>query len=307
MMFLSILPVESWVFKMHGTLMALVKRNLKKYLRDKAAVFFSFLSVIIILLLYILFLGKMQVDNITREVGDIPGIAWLVSSWIMSGILMVSTVTVPLGAVGGLIDDRDDKILDDFYVSPISRNKLALSYLVSAWVIGFFMVFVNLVIGQIYVMSQGGEILGLWQFIQVVLLMVFSIMTFSSFFFYLSLFIKTRNAYGTLSTIVGTFIGFLGGIYIPIGVLGKNVQTVMNVLPTSHAVTIMRRVYMEGALDQVLEVASQEFVSEYRSLYGLNIVIGNFEMQNWHMLLSMFIFMAIFYSLTVFKLSKSKL
>lgn len=34
----------------------MIIRNLKLYLRDKAAVFFSFLSVIIILALYILFI-----------------------------------------------------------------------------------------------------------------------------------------------------------------------------------------------------------------------------------------------------------
>lgn len=36
---------------------AMVKRNLKIYFRDKASVFFSMLSVIIIFALYILFIG----------------------------------------------------------------------------------------------------------------------------------------------------------------------------------------------------------------------------------------------------------
>ncbi|MEC9485443.1 MAG: hypothetical protein UMR38_06170 [Candidatus Izemoplasma sp.] len=113
-------------------LLRLIERNLKRYLRDKAAVFFSFLSVIIIIVLYILFLGKMHGDNLTYEMGNIDGIDWMISSWIMAGIIIVSTVTVPLGAVGNLIDDRDDGMLNDFYSSPISRNTLALSYLISA-------------------------------------------------------------------------------------------------------------------------------------------------------------------------------
>ena len=292
---------------MNNVLLSLVRRNLKKFLRDKAAVFFSFLSIIIILVLYILFLGKMQSDSLTQEMGNIDGIGWLVSSWIMAGILMVSTITVPLGAIGGLIDDRADNILDDFYVSPISRNKLALSYLISAWVIGFTLVLLNLIIGQIYVVSQGGEFLSFFTFIKILLLVVFSTMTFSSFFFYLSIYIKTRNAFGMLSTIIGTFIGFLGGIYIPIGVLGKSVQTVMNVLPTAHAVTIIRNVYMEGAVTKVFENAPPEAYEEYAKLFGLKIVIGNFELQEWHMLVSMGAFMLIFYGLSLLKLSKSKL
>ena len=37
---------------------ALISRNAKIYLRDRAAVFFSFLSVLIVFFLYILFIGK---------------------------------------------------------------------------------------------------------------------------------------------------------------------------------------------------------------------------------------------------------
>ncbi len=285
----------------------LVLRNIKLFLRDRAAVFFSLLSVFIILVMYILFLGKMQSDNLGNAYGNIEGIDWLVSSWIMAGILTVSTVTVPLGAVGNLIDDRADGLLNDFYTSPISRNILALSYLISAWIIGFIMVMINFVIGQVYVLSQGGEMMGLMQLFQTLGLVILSIMTFSSFFFFISLYVRTRNAYGTLATLTGTFIGFLGGIYIPIGVLGKEVQSVMNVLPTAHAVTIIRRVYMQGAIDQVFANAPQEAYDEYAYIYGLNVSIGDFELTNMHMVLSMVIFMAVFYTLSVVKLSKSKL
>lgn len=285
----------------------LISRNLKRYLRDRAAVFFSFLSVIIILLLYILFLGKMQSDNLADNFGNIDGIDWLVSAWIMAGIMIVSTVTVPLGAVGNLIDDRDDQMLNDFYASPVSRNVLALSYLVSAWIIGFIMLMANFVVANIYIIMQGGELLSLVGNLEVLGLIILSIMTFSSFFFFISLFMKTRNAYGTLSTLVGTFIGFLGGIYIPIGVLGKNIQTVMNTLPIAHAVTLMRRIFMEGAIAEVFDGAPEGVYNTYADIYGLNVVVGNFEFQNWHMLVSMIAFMVIFYILSVYKLSKSKL
>lgn len=290
-----------------NVLMNLVSRNLKRYLRDRAAVFFSFLSVIIILALYILFLGKMQSDGLADNFGNIDGIDWLVSSWIMAGIMIVSTITVPLGAVGNLIDDKADLMLNDFYASPVSRSTLALSYLVSAWIIGFIMLMVNFVVANIYVIMQGGELLSIVDNLKVIGLIIISIMTFSSFFFYISLFMKTRNAFGTLATLVGTFIGFLGGIYIPIGVLGANVQTVMNVLPVAHAVTLMRRLFMEGAVQEVFAGAPTEYYNNYADIYGLNVVIGNFELENWHMLLSMIIFMIIFYTLSVLKLRNSKL
>lgn len=290
-----------------NVLYQLVLRNVKLFLRDKASVFFSFLSIIIILMMYMLFLGKMQGDNLANEYGNIEGLDWLVASWIMAGLLMVSTVTVPLGAVGNLIDDRADGLLDDFYTSPINRNILALSYLIGAWIIGFSMVFVNFVVGQIYVLMQGGSFMAPLQIVSTLGLVMLSIMTFSSFFFFMSLFIRSRNAYGTLATLTGTFIGFLGGIYIPIGVLGKNIQTIMNLLPTAHAVTLMRRVYMQGAVDKVFEGAPPGEYEAYARTFGLEITIGGFEFTNLYMVLSLLLFMAVFYGLSIWKLSKSKL
>lgn len=285
----------------------LVIRNLRLYLRDKAAVFFSFLSVIIIIFLYVLFLGSMQIDNLSSALGDVEGIDWLVSSWIMAGLLTVSTVTVPLTSLGRLIEDRESGMIKDFYTSPINRRVLALSYLLSSWIIAFIMVFFNFVIGQFYVLANGGEILSFILTIQLLGVVLLSIITFTSFFFYVALFMKSRNAFGILSTLVGTFIGFLGGIYIPIGVLGKNIQAVMNVLPSAHAVTLMRRIYMEGAINKVFAGAPQEAFDNYSYIYGLEVHIGDFEMSSFHLLLALIVFSIVFYILSVIKLSKTKL
>ena len=288
-------------------LFQLVKRNVLLFLRDKASVFFSFLSVIIIILMYALFLGKMQIDNLTERFPDVEGIDWLVSSWIMAGLLTVSTITVPLGALGNLINDKDKGLINDFYSSPINRNVLTLSYLVSAWIIGFMMVLLNLVIGQIYVLSSGGEFFSFIEGVTVVGFTFLSIMCFSSFFFYISMFMKTQNAFGLLSTMVGTFVGFLGGIYIPIGVLGQNVQNIMNVLPTAHAVTLMRKLYMTGAIDKVFSFAPSAAYDDYARIYGLSVRIGSTELSALTMLISMICFGLVFYILSVVKLKNSKL
>jgi multidrug/hemolysin transport system permease protein len=290
-----------------NVLYQLVLRNTRLYLRDRAAVFFSFLSVIIIIFMYVLFLGKMQENNLSQAYANVEGIDWLVSSWIMAGILTVSTVTVPLSILGTLIDDKSKGVLNDFYTSPIDRKILSLGYLISSWVVSFIMVGINFIIGQIYVVIMGGEILGFIATLQIIGAVVLSIMTFSSLFFYISLFMKTQNAFGTMATLVGTFIGFLGGIYIPIGVMGKNVQTVMNILPSAHSVTIIRNIYMKGAIEKVFTGAPAEVLADYKFMFGLEVNIGNYSMSPIQLVLSMVVFGLFFYTLTVIKLSKSKL
>lgn len=290
-----------------SVLYQLVLRNTRLYLRDKAAVFFSFFSVLIIIGLYVLFLGRMHQDGLAGEYGDVEGINWLISSWIMAGLLTVSTVTVPLSAIGTLINDRASGVLNDFYTSPIDRRILALSYLMSSWVIAFMMVGLNFILGQTYVVIMGGDILGVVATIKIFGMILLSIMTFSSLFFYIALFMKTLNAFSLLATLVGTFIGFLGGIYIPIGQMGGKVQTAMNLLPSAHSVTLMRNIYMEGAIDKVFGNAPPEAFEEFSFLYGLEVNVWDYSLSPYALVLSMILFGLVFYILSVFKLSNSKL
>ena len=76
-------------------ILALSKRNLRLFVRDKALVFFSFLSVIIILGLYVLFLGEIQVNNIKQSIGmDLPEIDALVYAWMLPGLIAVASMTL---------------------------------------------------------------------------------------------------------------------------------------------------------------------------------------------------------------------
>ena len=69
---------------------SLVKRHMLKFLRDKTAVFFSFLSVIILLTLYFLFIGENYVSElrnlqedglISREFVDFMKISNMKMHW----------------------------------------------------------------------------------------------------------------------------------------------------------------------------------------------------------------------------------
>ena len=54
----------------------IVGRNIKIFFRDKANVFFSLLAVLIIIGLYVFFLGK----NLTSGLGDSPGAQYVMAT-----------------------------------------------------------------------------------------------------------------------------------------------------------------------------------------------------------------------------------
>ena len=117
-------------------LVQLTKRNLLQFFRNRSEVFFSFLSVIIILGLYLLFLSDQQVRNIEYSIGQsIEGIKPMVNAWVMAGLLAVSTVTLSIGALGRMVLDKNRKVFYDFMVAPIKRYQLFLSYITSTFLI----------------------------------------------------------------------------------------------------------------------------------------------------------------------------
>ena len=59
----------------------IAKRNIRLFFRDKTSVFFSSLSVIIIMSLYVLFLGDMM----SNWEGGVTGVRFLMDSWIVAG------------------------------------------------------------------------------------------------------------------------------------------------------------------------------------------------------------------------------
>ena len=95
-------------------MIAFAVRNLRIFFRDRAAVFFSLLAVFIIIGLYALFLS----DVWTAELEGFTGVRYMMDSWIMAGLLAVTSVTTTMGAFGVMVEDRSKKIYKDFSVTP---------------------------------------------------------------------------------------------------------------------------------------------------------------------------------------------
>ena len=91
------------------------KRNLKVYFRDKGSVFFSILSVLIVIGLYAFFLGDQLIKSVESfDESRTNEIKFLVNSWLIAGILSVTSISTTLGAFGVIVDDKVKKIDKDF-------------------------------------------------------------------------------------------------------------------------------------------------------------------------------------------------
>ena len=122
--------------------LAITGRNMKIYLRDRGAVFFSLLSTFIVIGLMVFFLGDMNIEAITGILEEFPGrdaardeenAKLLVLSWTSAGILAINAVTVTLSVLSGMIKDKASGRLNSIYTAPVSRLTIAAGYIAAAW------------------------------------------------------------------------------------------------------------------------------------------------------------------------------
>lgn len=282
----------------------LIKRNLKLFFRDRTSVFFSLLAVLIIIGLYVLFLGKMMIGGYEDLLGD--NTRFIIDSWIMAGILSVTSITTTMGALGIMVDDKTKKILKDFYAAPLKRSHLACGYLINSFIIGVIMSIIALIIAEIYILANGGKLLDVMSLLKLLGVMLISVFASSSMVFFIVTFFKSSNAFATASTVIGTLIGFLTGIYIPIGSFPSGVQTVIKIFPISHAASLYRQIMMEAPMSETFANAPAQVLTDFKEMMGVTFFFGDKELSPLINILVLVVTGAVFLFLSVISISVKK-
>jgi multidrug/hemolysin transport system permease protein len=235
--------------------------------------------MIIIIGLMALFLGNMNTENVINlleqyggernTVLDHDNAKQLVLLWTMAGIVVVNSVTITLAMVGIMVEDEDRNRLASFYVSPVNRVVFVLGYIISAIVMGIIMCILTVGIGEGYVLLSGGNIFTLNQLGRVLLLIVLNVFTSSCFMFLVASFIHSTSAFAGVSTIVGTLVGFLAAIYLPMGMLPNHIQKVLKMFPLLHGSSLMRSVFTEEAIINTFTNCPAALIDGYKETMGI--------------------------------------
>lgn len=284
------------------------KRNLKLFFRDKGAVFFSLLAVIIVIGLYILFLGDQLVKDLDNN--QVDNARFLMNSWLIAGVLAVTSISTTLGAFGIIVDDKVKKIEKDFRCAPISRSSIAGGYIISSFAIGVIMSVFAFALGEIFIVMNGGELLPFVSMLKVLGMILLTVLAGSSMMFFVVSFFNSTNAFATASTVIGTLIGFITGMYIPIGSMPDSVAIVVKLFPISHAASIFRKIFMEipmeKAFDGVPDSISEDLITELNTDLGINFTIGSWEVSTLDSILILIATSILFYILGIAVISRKK-
>ncbi|MDF2512522.1 MAG: transporter permease [Herbinix sp.] len=264
-------------------LIRLIKRNMLVYVRDRANIFFSLLSMIIIIGLMVVFLGKMNADNVVNllnEYGggdrnaaaDLENAQQLIILWTLAGIVVVNSVTITLSMVGIMVEDEAHKKLSSFFVSPVKRTVFVLGYVIAAILMGIIMCTLTFALGEAYIAVTGGDLLTPAQMLQVIFYIILNVFTSASLVFLIANFVHSLSAFSGLSTVIGTIVGFIAGIYLPIGMLPEKVQMVLKCFPLFYGCSLLRELFTESIIIKTFVNCPEQLINSYKETMGITVL-----------------------------------
>ena len=250
-------------------MLALLKRNFILYFRNRSGVFFSLLGALISFLLYIIFLQK----NLTDAWSQLPDNTNLLNNWLMGGTLAVTGITTSFTALTQMVQDRENQVDQDLFLTDLGSWGLQVSYLISSIIISFVMqVFMFAVMSLYFKESPVISYLP-----EITLIILLSSLLSSVVNILLIYRFQSVDSLGKLATIVGTASGFLVGTYIPIGVLPDFAQIIMKCTPATYIASLYRQILMKERLETAF-TGNSSLLQEFQEKMGIQI--------NWQELLT---------------------
>ena len=283
-------------------MLMLIKRNLKLYFRDKSNIALTLIGVFVVLALYLLFLGDMMEQGLYNlymitDTAEGANVRVIVAALFMSGATAITTVSTSVGAMGRMVEDKQI-ILKDMTVSPVSQNKITLSYIISSAIISMIMTILFFIIAYIYLSIRGMGFIGFSGIGMILLTMILTVLCANAMVYFVVMFIKSMAALSALSAIVGSAIGFIMGAFIFIGMMPRFVQWIIQLFPLSHSVSMFRYILADNALAYFLQY-DIEMLSQMRYEYGVIFNFGSFSSNFWMSAGVLVVATIIFYGLSL--------
>lgn len=246
-----------------SSLIALVKRNTKLFFKDKAMLFTSLITPIILLVLYATFLANVYRDSFEASMPEGFGIDdklinGCVGGELFSSLLAVCCVTVAFCSNMLMVSDKVTGARNDLTITPVKKSVLALGYYISTALTTLIVCLIAAGASFIYLANVGWYLSA--SDILIILLDVFLLSMFgTAISSIINFFLSSQGQMSAVGTIVSAGYGFICGAYMPISQFGDGLQKIVSFLPGTYGTSLIRNHALRGVFE---EMKTQHFPSD---------------------------------------------
>ncbi len=239
-------------------LIVLVKRNIKLYFKDKGMFFTSLITPVILLVLYVSFLGNVYEDSFRSALesagATVPDalINGCVGGELVSSLLAVCCVTVAFCSNFLMVQDKVTGARRDLTMAPIGRGTLALGYYIANLLSTLMVCFGAAAICLVY-LSQIGWYLTVTDIALLLLDILLLVLFGSALSSLINFFLTSQGQISAVGTIVSAGYGFICGAYMPISNFPEGLQKALSFLPGTYGTSLLRNHLLRGVFEEMGE------------------------------------------------------
>lgn len=254
----------------------LIWRDTKLFFKDKGMFFTSMVTPLILLLLFVTFLGNVYRESFSSLL-DACGVAvdnslmeGFVGGWLFSSLLAVCCVTVAFCSNMLMVQDKVTGARMDLTMAPVRSGTLAMGYYISTALSTLLICLVALAACCIYLGKVGWYLS--WQDLLLTCLDVFLLTMFgTALSSVVNHFLSTQGQMSAVGTVVSAGYGFICGAYMPISQFSDGIQRCISFLPGTYGTALLHNHLMRGTYGELEELLPQQAMDSLREAFDSDL------------------------------------
>ncbi|WP_282805819.1 ABC transporter permease [Lactobacillus isalae] len=255
-------------------MIALIKRNIKIYFANKPGVVMSCFGALISFIIYIGFLQQ----NLVSSWRYVNHAKQLLDLWMLGGIVSIAGITTSFQALGQMVNDRENRAIDDMKLTALTPISESMAYVVSATIVSFLMQIVTFIVMAVYFSVVDQVKIATSAYLPSLGFMLLGAVCATLLNLVIVLFINSSTTFSRLSAVIGAAAGFMVATYMPYGTLSKTAQNIVKLFPSSYEAASFRSLLLNKISQQDVPARMRQALIEY---LGIHFKLGSHQLNNW--------------------------
>lgn len=248
----------------------LVGRNIALFLKNRTTVLLCFISIGIVMGLYVIFLRDFIMQSVEDTGLELIYVKEFTDRLMVSGLLIVLNTTTCFGLMQLSVADAASGVQRDFLVAPVTKFQLEVAYWISSVFISFIYTIITLGGAEIYFIISYGNRISMITLIKSIGIIFFSSCMNSGLLLCIMKFMKDTTSFSTFGNLYGMMCGFLAGAYLPYTMYPERLRNILFYFPPMQLTSIIRQLFLSVYTDGAVAIGELLYKQ-----YGVILTKGN--------------------------------
>lgn len=245
----------------------LAGRNVTLFWKNRTNVLLSFLSIAVVIGLYVIFLRDFIMQLVVDAGVEAQYVKEFTDRLMVSGLLIVINTITCFGIMQLSVEDAAVGIRRDFLAAPVTRFQLTAGYWASSVMVSFFFTCFTLGGAEVFFTVYYGNGSGLDIRMKCLGTLFFSSCMNAGLLLGMIKFMKDTTSFSTYGNLYGLLCGFLAGAYFPCVMYPEQLRSLLFYFPPMQLTSIMRKLYLSGYEREGSRIGEQLY-----PMFGVNLI-----------------------------------